>query len=215
MYRPAAFVEDDLSRLHTLVQAYPLGLLLAPSDEGPGVHPIPWALLPTDDGQGLLQGHVARGNPVWQRLTAGQDVSVVFQGPEGYISPNWYPSKAEHGRHVPTWNYTLAQAWGPWRVRDTPDAAREVVQRLTAHHEASQPRPWQLQDAPPDFIEALLRAIVCVEIPVRRWQGKWKLSQNRSAGDVAGVLAGLEATSAPRAQELARWMQGHSPLKNS
>lgn len=215
MYRPTAFVEDDLSRLHTLVQAHPLGLLLAPADGGPDVHPIPWALLPTDDGQGLLQGHVARGNPVWQRLVDGQEVSVVFQGPDGYISPNWYPSKAEHGRHVPTWNYTLAQAWGPWRVRDTPDAAREVVQRLTAHHEASQPHPWQLDDAPPDFINALLRAIVCVEIPVRRWKGKWKLSQNRSAGDFAGVLAGLQASSRTRDHELAAWMATHLPQKSS
>ncbi len=221
MYLPSHFEETRPAVLQALLRQHPLGLLITQDAAGaPVANAIPFMLEAGRGDFGTLVGHVARANPVWQPPAAGRAVPealVVFQGPDGYISPNGYPSKAEHGKVVPTWNYAVVQARGPLRVLDDAAATLALVTRLTAHHEAAQRQPWAVADAPDDYIEAMLRAIVCIEIPLTRLVGKYKLSQNRSAADRAGVVANLQAGAAAASTEsgdtdlaaataLARWM---------
>jgi len=210
MYLPAHFEETRPAVLHALLRQHPLGLLVTTGADGaPEANPIPFLLDAERGAFGTLVGHVARANPVWQGPAAapgGPPALVVFQGPDGYISPNGYAAKAEHGKVVPTWNYAVVQARGPLQVLDDAAAARALVTRLTAHHEAGQTRPWAVADAPDDYIAAMLRAIVCIEIPLTALVGKYKLSQNRSASDRAGVIANLHGGGEPAGAELARWM---------
>ena len=227
MYLPQHFEETRPAVLLALLRAHPLGLLLTQDAQGLPVAdalPFLWEAGADAAGPGTLVGHVARANPVWQPPAAGlvaPQALVVFQGPDGYISPNGYPSKADHGKVVPTWNYAMVQARGPLRVLDDAATTRALVTRLTAHHEAAQRQPWAVTDAPDDYIAAMVRAIVCIEIPLTSLVGKYKLSQNRSAADRAGVVANLqtaaasasvaaldEASEADRADTnaLARWM---------
>jgi len=208
MYLPSHFEETRPEPLHALLRQHPLGLLIS-SDAlgGPVADPIPFLLDSTRGVQGTLVGHVARANPVWQQA-AGRPVLVVFQGPNGYISPSGYPAKAAHGKVVPTWNYAVVQARGPLQVLDEDAAKHAVVTLLTQHHEATQPRPWAVADAPADYIAQMLRAIVAIEIPLQTLVGKYKLSQNRSAADRDGVNAALQARADdPAAQQLANWMR--------
>ena len=203
MYLPSHFEESRPAVLHALLRQHPLGLLITQDEAGaPVANAIPF-LLDAGRGEfGTLVGHVARANPVWQPPAAGRvapQALVVFQGPDGYISPNGYPSKAEHGKVVPTWNYAMVQARGPLRVLDDAATTRALVTRLTAHHEAAQRSPWAVTDAPDDYIAAMVRAIVCIEIPLTSLVGKYKLSQNRSAADQAGVVANLQTASPPAA----------------
>jgi transcriptional regulator len=191
MYLPKHFEETRPERLHGFMRAYPLGLLITLDDQGLVANPIPFMLLPNQGAQGTLIGHVARANPVWQNTPGAMAALVVFQGPQGYVSPGWYASKPEHGKVVPTWNYSTVQARGPLVVHDTVDAVRAVVHTLTTHHEAAQAQPWAMKDAPADYIEHMLRAIVMIEVPITALVGKFKLSQNRSTPDRHGVEAGL------------------------
>ena len=219
MYQPPHFQADDVGALHALLREHPLGLLVTPGADGlPVVDAVPFLLAlgehSPDAPQGTLVGHVARANPLWQ-AAAGRPVTVVFKGPDAYISPNWYASKAEHGKVVPTWNYTVVQARGLLQVQDDPAAARAVVEALTTAHESRNARPWALDDAPPDYVAATLRAIVAIRIPLQSLQGKFKLSQNRSAADHAGVVAGLQAAAGVAgtpgdAAAVARWMSGRA-----
>ncbi len=211
MYLPAHFEETRPSELHALLRRHPLGLLITQDAQGaPVANAIPFMLEAGRGPFGTLVGHVARANPVWQ-LPAGApptpQVLVVFQGPNGYVSPNGYPSKAEHGKVVPTWNYAVVQARGPLQVLDDEAAAHALVSRLTDRHEATQRRPWGVGDAPADYIAGMLRAIVCIEIPLTALVGKYKLSQNRSAADRAGVVAALQAGDDSGNHDLARWMR--------
>ena len=210
MYLPAHFEETRPERLHALLHLHPLGLLVTQDAQGlPVADALPLMLLPEagpGHPQGKLIGHVARANPLWRGASAGRPVLVVFQGPEGYVSPSGYAAKAEHGKVVPTWNYAVVQARGPMRVVDEPAAALALVTRLTTHHEASLKKPWGVGDAPADYIATMLRAIVCIEIALTSLIGKYKLSQNRSAADRAGVVAALDAGPA-NDQALAAWMQ--------
>lgn len=206
MYLPRHFEETRPEVLHRLIAAHPLGLLVTVGADGvPVANPIPLMLDAARGDLGTLCGHVARANPVWQ--AAGQTVLVVFQGPDGYISPSGYAAKAEHGKVVPTWNYAVVQARGPLQVLEGEAAAHALVSQLTDRHEAGQPRPWAVGDAPEDYIASMLRAIVCIEVPVTALVGKYKLSQNRSAADRAGVVAGLRAQGDAPARTLADWMQ--------
>ncbi|OYU82389.1 MAG: transcriptional regulator [Burkholderiales bacterium PBB5] len=208
MYLPTHFEETRAPVLQALVRQYPLGLLIPlDADGAPVANPIPFMLDAQRGLHGTLVGHVARANPVWR--SAGQGVLVVFQGPQGYISPNGYPSKAEHGKVVPTWNYATVQARGTLQALDDAAAAHALVSRLTDTHEARQPRPWAVGDAPDDYIATMLKAIVCIEIPLTALVGKYKLSQNRSAADRAGLEAALQADAEPAAHTLAAWM--HHP----
>ena len=191
MYLPPHFEEHRAPVLHALVETHPLGLLVTQSDAGLAANPIPWLLDVEADGSTLLRGHVARANPVWREARGDVDSLVVFQGPQAYVSPSLYPSKAEHGKVVPTWNYIMVQARGRLEVMD--DAAWKLafVTRLTQRHESQRAAPWAVGDAPADYIESMLRAIVGVQLRLSALGGKWKTSQNRSAADRAGVAAGL------------------------
>ena len=208
MYLPSHFEETRPAVLQALLRAHPLGLLVTTDEQGaPVVDPIPFMLMPERGPLGTLVGHVARANPVWRTRPGAPEALVIFQGPDGYISPNGYAVKAEHGKVVPTWNYAVVQARGPLVVLDDNAAAHALVNRLTDHHEAAQRKPWKVGDAPDDYIAGMLRAIVCIEIPLTALVGKYKLSQNRSAADRAGVMAALQADAAPAGQALAQWMQ--------
>ena len=208
MYLPAHFVEQDADTLLALMHEFPLATLIRGGAE------LAADVLPLEAervGEGWrITGHVARANPLW-READGQPVLVVFQGPQGYVSPSWYASKAQHHKVVPTWNYTLVQAHGTLRAIDDPDWVRAFVTRLTETHEGGRAMPWHVTDAPADFIEATQRAIVGIEIEVTRLEGKFKLSQNRSAEDRTGVVLGLEADATarrqPEADALAQAMQ--------
>lgn len=194
MYIPAHFEENRPEVLHALIQAHPLGQLVTHGPDGLDANPVPFELDTTFGPRGVLRAHVARANPVWQQA-ANQPVMVVFQAAQGYISPNWYPSKPEHHRHVPTWNYAVAHAHGVLRVLDDERFVRGLVARLTREHEAraQQARPWKMGDSAPDFIDGLLRNIVGIEIDITRLVGKFKLGQNRETRDRLGAADGLSA----------------------
>lgn len=206
MYRPAAFRQDDLTALHAQIESTGLALLTSNGPAGLQATHLP-LLLAAEDGEfGTLYGHFARANPHWQALD-GQEALAVFSGPDAYVHPGWYPGKAEHGQVVPTWNYIAVHAWGPVETFDEPARLLELLARLTARHEAGRPKPWSLNDAPTEYIERQLRAIVGFALPIRRLEGQWKLSQNRQAADRAGVREGLAASDNPRDRELAARME--------
>ena len=193
MYVPPAFREDRPQAIHALIEAHPLALLVSTGEDGPTANPVPMLLDPSAD---VLRCHLARANGQIGELraaqAAGREVLAVFQGPQAYISPGWYASKAEHGRVVPTWNYLIVQVRGVPRVIDDADWLRGQVGALTDRHEAGLADPWSVGDAPDGFVAAQLRGIVGLELPLTRVTGKWKASQNRPAADRAGVIAGLE-----------------------
>ena len=193
MYLPAHFAESRPEVLAALVRSHPFGLLVTQDgDGGVDANSIPFILDPASPGtSGVLRGHVARANPLWRTARGDVDSLVVFQGPQGYVSPAWYPSKAEHGKVVPTWNYVMVQARGKLRAIDDAEWLRGFVTRLTERHEGERDAPWAVSDAPADYVETMLRAIVGIEITLTSLTGKWKVSQNRPAADRAGVVAGL------------------------
>jgi transcriptional regulator len=192
MYLPAHFEENRPEVLHALMREHPLGQLVTRGPEGLDANPVPFELEPSVGPHGLLRAHVARANPVWQQA-GGTDVLVIFHAADGYISPNGYPSKPEHHRHVPTWNYQVVHAHGVLRVLDDERFVRGLVARLTRDHEArsQQPRPWKMGDAPPDYIDSMLKMIVGIEVEITRLVGKFKLGQNREPRDRLGAAAGL------------------------
>ncbi|MDP2371664.1 FMN-binding negative transcriptional regulator [Rhodoferax sp.] len=206
-YLPPHFDETDRATLHALVQAHPLGTWVVQHQGELLVNQIPFLLDAERGEHGTLVGHVARANPVWQVLASGAPSVVVFTGPQAYVSPNWYPSKHAHGKAVPTWNYATVHAHGVPQVFDDPARVLELVTRLTQRHEAAQAQPWQVSDAPADYLQSMLKAIVGIEIPVRRWVGKFKLSQNRPQSDRLGVAAGLIGQTTPQATAMAALVQ--------
>ncbi len=194
MYLPAHFAESRAEVLHALIRSHPLGLLVTQNGDGSiAANDIPFVLDASDDGSpGILRAHVARANPLWRTARSDVESLVVFQGPQGYVSPAWYPAKAEHGKVVPTWNYVVVQARGALRAIDDREWLRAFVTRLTDRHEGPRPAPWVVTDAPADYVETMLGAIVGIEMPVTSLIGKWKVSQNRPAADREGVAAGLD-----------------------
>ncbi len=224
MYLPSHFEETDPAALHALMRAYPLGTWITPSPEaGVDVNHLPF-LLDADHPAGpRLLAHLPRGNPVWRGLAApgrSAGCQVIFHGPQGYISPGWYASKPLHGKVVPTWNYAVVHAHGEARVLEglasgdpaaVNGALLDQLQRLTATHEASQPQPWSIHDAPPDYTAGLMRVLVCVEIRLTRLVGKFKLSQNRPLDDRLGVVAGLQARGDAASLALADLMAQREP----
>ena len=196
MYLPAHFKETRSDVLHTLIRGHPLGTLVTLNAAGElQANPIPFLIDPGPQAHGTLRSHVARANPLWRETRTEVDALVVFQGAQSYVSPGWYPSKAEHGKVVPTWNYIVVQARGRLRAVEDAEWLHALVSRLTERHEAPRAQPWGVGDAPPDYIATMLRAIVGIEIEITDLVGKWKVSQNRSAADRAGVAAGLAALS--------------------
>jgi transcriptional regulator len=193
MYVPAHFRDDDRDRLIAFIRASGLATLVTATAEGPFATPLP-LLFDEHEGEfGTLYGHLARANPHWRMPAIGHAL-VIFHGPDAYVSPSWYPSKQDHGKVVPTWNYVMVQALGPVEFFDDAERLRDIVTRLTERHEAGRAEPWRVADAPADFVRAQLRAIVGVRLPIVRLLGKRKLSQNRSPADRLGVAEAL-ATS--------------------
>ena len=206
-YLPPHFEETDTATLHALVRAHPLATWVVQHQGELLVNHIPFLLDAERGEHGMLVGHVARANPVWQALAGGATSVAVFTGPQAYVSPNWYPSKHAHGKAVPTWNYATVHAHGVPQAFDDPARVLDVVTRLTQAHEAGQALPWQVADAPADYIASMLKAIIAIEIPVRRWAGKWKVSQNRPAADQQGVAAGLTGQGCGAAAQMAALVQ--------
>lgn len=206
MYTPAHFAEERPEILHALIAAHPLGTLVTLTSAGLDANLIPFELDPTPTPtapHGTLRAHVARANPVWRDFNPEVEALVVFQGPQAYITPSWYvETKPATGKVVPTWNYCVVHAHGPLRVIDDRDWLRGQVERLVRRHESARPAPWHVSDAPADYIEKQLAAIVGLEIPLTRLSGKWKTSQNRPAGDLPGVIAGLRSEENPSAQAM-------------
>lgn len=194
MYNPSHLKTDDPASLHDLIQAHPLGCLVTHSDSGLDANHLPFELLQDEDGVLRLIAHVARANPVWQQIRDDSSVLVIFHAEQAYISPNWYPSKHENHEQVPTWNYRVVHAHGRIGVRDDEKFVRGVVGRLTRRHEArnNAQAPWKMSDAPPDYLQRKLGAIVGLEITVDRLEAKFKLSQNKQQRDRLGAVQALE-----------------------
>ncbi len=192
MYLPPHFAETRLEELHRIIRENPLGMLVTHSAKGLDANHIPFELEAASGTPAILQAHVARANPLWTEFGDGADVMVVFRGTHGYISPSWYPSKQQTHRHVPTWNYEVVHAHGRLSVMDDERFVRSIVARLTRRHEAAEPTPWKMGDAPRDYIDQMLQAIVGIEVQVMRLEGKRKLGQNRDAGDLEGAVHALD-----------------------
>jgi len=191
MYRPAAFREDHLERIRDLIRDHPLGVLITGGAGSVNVNLLPFFLV--EDGERLvLQAHLARANEQTADLGRGGEAVVMFLGPAAYISPSYYPSKAETGRVVPTWNYAAAEARGEPRIIDDPVWVRSQIEDLTRRQEGGRPQPWAVGDAPEDFLDTMIRAIVGLEIVLTSLQGKWKVSQNQPETNRRGVIDGLE-----------------------
>ena len=191
MYQPPHFREDRLEVQHALIHSQPLGLLVTAGPGGLQANHIPFLIEADGSPHGKLRAHLARANPQLAELAAVEECLVAFQGPQTYISPSLYPTKQEHGKVVPTWNYITVHAWGRPQVIDDDAWIRRQVEDLTAHNERSRETPWLVSDAPESFLATQFKAIVGLEIPIARIEGKWKVSQNRPAVDQAGVVAGL------------------------
>jgi transcriptional regulator len=183
MYNPPHFVETRPEVLHRIIREHPLGTLVRVEDGALDADHVPFEFDPAAGPLGLLSAHVARANPLWQRCPTGTPVLVIFRGAAHYVSPNWYPSKQETHRQVPTWNYEVVHAHGTLTVRDDERHVRALVARLTRHHDAGEPRPWKMGEAPPDYIDTMLRNIVGIEVAITALVGKSKLSQNKELRD--------------------------------
>jgi len=203
MYLPAHFEETRLDVLHALMRARPLATLVTLSPSGLNADHIPMHLSGEPAPLGTLRGHVARANPMWKEFDREVEALAVFHGPEAYITPSWYPAKVESGRVVPTWNYAVVHARGMVRVVDDAAWLRAHLEALTAQNEASLSAPWQVSDAPREFTDKLIAAVVGIEIVIQRLSGKWKVSQNQPARNRAGVVRGLRETGSEGSAEIA------------
>lgn len=209
MYTPRQFEESDINVLHALMSSHPLGAWVAVGDGQLIVNHIPFLVDSTRGEYGTLIGHVARANPIWKSFARDVASVVIFQGPQSYISPSWYPSKQAHGKVVPTWNYAVVHAHGvPRAVEDRSWLVQHVTQ-LVAAHEAERPVPWSVSDAPPEYIGSMLEAIVGIEIPIATILGKWKASQNRPLPDKLGAIAGLEERGDADSRQMAELVRRH------
>ena len=191
MYVPSHFAESRVDVLHDLIRTHPFGALVVLASDGLDANHIPFEIDPEPAPFGTLRAHVARANPVWRDFSSQVDALVMFQGAHAYISPAWYATKKEHGKVVPTWNYAVVHAHGPLRVIDDRNWLRQFVGKLTDRHEATRSDPWKVTDAPADFIDTMVAAIIGIEIPIAKLTGKWKVSQNRPEKDRAGVIEAL------------------------
>jgi transcriptional regulator len=214
MYTPTAFAEPDVAVLHQCVRAHPLGALVTLTPDGIEANHIPFLVSADPPPFGTLRGHVARANPVWRDSVRDARCLVIFQGPNSYVSPTWYPTKEETGKVVPTWNYVVVHARGRMRVIEDPAWIATHVAALTEAHEEGRTPRWHTTDAPADFIAAMTRAIVGIEIQIEELAGKWKVSQNRPAADRAGVIEGLEREGTASGDAISMTMRSVEQRKN-
>lgn len=203
MYLPRQFEESRPDALHELIRSHPFSTFVIHTEAGLVANHIPFLLDPQAGPHGTLRGHVARANPVWKQLAQAAQALVIFQGPDAYITPSWYPSKQADGKVVPTWNYAVVHAHGSARAVEDSNWLLQLVTQLTATHEASRAQPWKVSDAPADYTALMLRQIVGIEIPISKLQGKWKVSQNRKMEDRLGVAAGLASNDTEKSRAMA------------
>jgi len=203
MYLPKHFEERDPERLRRFIQRYPLGSLVTATESGLEANHIPFVFADTGSAVGTLHGHIARANPLWREGVGDAAALVIFRGPDSFISPSWYPSKRENPRTVPTWNYAVVHAHGVLRFVDDAAWVRSHVEALTREHEDKRDPPWAVTDAPADFVDKLVAAVVGIEISITEFVGKWKISQNRSISDRAGVAYALEREATPSGAAIA------------
>ena len=204
MYIPPQFAISDTAAMHRIIREHPLGMLVTHGEHGADADHIPFEFDPAVGSLGTLTAHVARANTLWQRCPTGTPVMVIFRGAEAFISPNWYPSKHEAHRQVPTWNYEVVHAHGSLTIHDDDRFVRGLVARLTRQHEASEPKPWKMTDSAPEFIDTMLRNIVGIQITVTSLVGKSKLSQNKEVRD---RLTAADTLAARGHEELAQAMR--------
>ena len=209
MYLPKHFEQTDRAQLAALMAARPLATLVTRSGDGCSADHIPLMYDATQGEHGLLRGHVARANPLW-REAAGHEVLAIFSGPQIYITPSWYPSKAGTAKVVPTWNYSVVHAHGPLRAIEDAPWLQGLVSELTQRQENPRAHPWRVSDAPDDYVQQMLRAIVGIEIPLTALIGKWKVTQNRSEADRLGVVAGLTGEAGENAAAMAALVKSAS-----
>lgn len=193
MYLPPHFATGDPEALHQLMQAHPLGALITHGSQGLDANHLPFEFAKETGWQGVLRAHVARNNPLWQEVRDGDNVLVIFKAADAYISPSWYPSKHDHHKQVPTWNYSVVHAHGRIQIRDDARFVRRLLANLTRHHEAGEPTPWKMADAPREYMETMVQAVVGIEIEIERLVGKFKLGQNKDAADRQGAAHALHA----------------------
>lgn len=193
MYIPKHFEEHRPEELHRVIREFPLGILVLNGSQGLDANHIPFEL-DEDQGQAVLLAHVARANSLWQEAKDGDDALVIFRAADAYISPNWYPSKHEFHKQVPTWNYQAVHVHGKIGIRDDEKFVRAVVARLTRTHEmrSGQARPWKMTDSSKDYIDQMIAAVVGIEIRVTKISGKWKLSQNKGESDRSSAAHELQ-----------------------
>ncbi len=203
MYLPTHFEERDPERLRSFIERFPLGSLVTATESGLGANHIPFLFADSGSAAGTLHAHIARANPLWQEGVRDATALVIFHGPDSFISPSWYPSKRENARVVPTWNYAVVHVHGVLRFVDDPAWVRSHVEALTREHEGKRDAPWAVTDAPADFIEKMVAAVVGIEISITRLVGKWKVSQNRSISDRVGVVGALEREAVPSGTTIA------------
>ena len=203
MYQSPHFREDRLEVIHGLMRAHPLATLVSFDGDGVSANHLPLVLHTDVSERGTLRGHVAKANPFWKNVDASVEVLAIFQGPHHYISPAWYPSKKEHGKVVPTWNYAVVHAYGPVSVFHDADWLFEHLQALTSRQEADRDHPWAVTDAPAGYVARMLKGIVGFEFPITRMDGKWKFSQNRAEKDREGVVQGLNIEGSPSSIQVA------------
>jgi transcriptional regulator len=213
MYLPAHFAEQRTDVLHEFIRAYPLSTLITRAEDRCDANHVPLHLAVASDGTSVLRGHLARSNPAWQKHPATLDVLAIFQGPQAYVSPSWYPTKHEHGKAVPTWNYVAVHVEGRLQVIDDRSWLRQQLGILVAEHESGFAQPWAIDDAPADYIDKMLAAIVGIEITVTGIQGKWKISQNQPEQNRAGVVQGLQRREPGSADGMAALVASTLPGK--
>jgi transcriptional regulator len=208
MYQPDHYRVDDIAEMHALMRARPLTTLVSAGELGLYATHLP-TVLKAEGACGVIECHLARANPHWKDLAAGGEALMIFQGPDAYITPNWYPSKAEHGKTVPTWNYAAVHAYGRPAVMQDAAWLRRHVGELTDQQERSEAVPWQVTDAPERYVEVMLRGIVGFRFEIARLEGKWKMSQNRDMRDRAGTVQGLEQRRAGEDAQVAALVARH------
>ena len=214
MYIPALFLETRPEVIRAAIEHHPLATLITVGTEGIAASHLPLLFDPTEGPHGVLRGHLARANPQWKTHQPQYEALAIFSGPEHYISPTWYPSLREHGKVVPTWNYVVVHARGQLSFTEDRAWLLRNVSALTDAHERTIDPPWRVADAPPEFIDHMLQAIVGVELKITRLEGKWKVSQNRPVADRQGVVQALEKLESEMAGEIARLVNERIPDKD-
>jgi transcriptional regulator len=202
MYTPSHFNQQDLAAIHELIEGVGFASIVTVTADGLTATQAPVLFDSTRGDHGILRGHIARANAQWKSSLASHEALAIITGANGYVSPNYYASKREHGRVVPTWNYVAVHAHGAIEFSEDRGGLLDIVTRLTDKHERNSEHPWKVTDAPADYIEAMLKAIIAFELRITRIEANWKLSQNKTDADRAGVIAGMEARGSEVLEEM-------------